>query len=38
MIGLNLKLKDRLKETVGINDQNLELYSETLDIYHTLVP
>ena len=25
-------------ETVGINDQNLELYSETLDIYHTLVP
>ena len=25
-------------ETVGINDQNLELYSETLEIYHTLVP
>lgn len=25
-------------ETVGINNQNLELYSETLEIYHTLVP
>lgn len=25
-------------EVVGINDQNIELYQETLDIYHTLVP
>ena len=25
-------------ETVGINDQNIEIYSETLDLYHTLVP
>lgn len=24
-------------ETVGINDQNIEIYSETLDLYHTLV-
>lgn len=25
-------------QTVGINDQNIELYTETIDIYHTLVP
>ena len=25
-------------ETVGINDQNIELYNETIDLYHTLVP
>ncbi len=25
-------------ETVGINDQNIEIYSETLDLCHTLVP
>ena len=23
---------------MGINDQNIELYTETIDIYHTLVP
>ena len=25
-------------ETVGINDQNIELYNETIDLYQTLVP
>ena len=36
-------IKDQLEhsieaEVVGINDQNIELYQETLDIYHMLVP
>ena len=39
MIGLRRKLSVQWKaETVGINDQNIEIYSETLDLYHTLVP
>ncbi|SUL36769.1 Sensor histidine kinase VraS [Staphylococcus aureus] len=39
MIGLRRKLSVQWKaKQLALIDQNIEIYSETLDLYHTLVP